>query len=127
MKFVKNTKYYRGIVYEFNLPTGTTCPFAKECKVTVDRMSGKFDITKVHIVVMRQGLNGFQVFVNIDGTTLMRQRMGPFPFCQMMQRQYEFMQAVTFSTRLISTFGLMSHQCTLTLRCGPTQNLYATG
>jgi hypothetical protein len=46
MKFVKNTKYYRGIVYEFNLPTGTTCPFAKECKVTVDRMSGKFDINK---------------------------------------------------------------------------------
>ena len=44
MKFVKNTKYYRGIVYEWNLPTGTTCPFALECKVTVNRTTGKFDI-----------------------------------------------------------------------------------
>lgn len=42
MKFVKNSKYYRGIVYEWNLPTGSTCPFAKECKVTVDRHTGKF-------------------------------------------------------------------------------------
>jgi hypothetical protein len=46
MKFVKNTKYYTGIVYEWNLPTGTTCPFAMECKVTVDRISGKFDVKK---------------------------------------------------------------------------------
>ena len=45
-KFVKNTKYYRGVVYEWNLPTGTTCPFALECKVSVDRMTGKFDIKK---------------------------------------------------------------------------------
>jgi len=45
-KFVKNTKYYRGVVYEFNLPTGTTCPFAFECKVTVDRLTGKFDVKK---------------------------------------------------------------------------------
>jgi hypothetical protein len=45
-KFVKNTKYYNGTVYEWNLPTGTTCPFALECKVTVDRLSGKFDIKK---------------------------------------------------------------------------------
>jgi len=42
MKFVKNTKYYTGTVYEFNLPTGTSCPFALECKVTVDRITGKF-------------------------------------------------------------------------------------
>lgn len=42
MKFVKNTKYYRGTVYEWNLPTGSTCPFAKECKVTVNRETGKF-------------------------------------------------------------------------------------
>jgi hypothetical protein len=42
MKFVKNTKYYLGIVYEWNLPTGWTCPFAKECLVKVDRGSGKF-------------------------------------------------------------------------------------
>lgn len=44
MKFVKNTRYYRGTVYEWNLPTGSTCPFALECKVTVDRHTGKFDI-----------------------------------------------------------------------------------
>ena len=46
MKFIKNTKYYTGTVYEWNLPTGTTCPFAMECKVTVDRETGKFDIKK---------------------------------------------------------------------------------
>lgn len=46
MKFIKNTKYYTGIVYEWNLPAGHTCPFAKECKVTVDRLTGKFDIKK---------------------------------------------------------------------------------
>lgn len=28
MKFIKNTKYYDGVVYEWNLPTGSTCPFA---------------------------------------------------------------------------------------------------
>jgi len=41
-KFVKNTKYYTGVVYEWNLPTGWTCPFAKECLVKVDRTTGKF-------------------------------------------------------------------------------------
>ena len=46
MKFVRNNKYYRGIVYEWNLPTGSSCPFALECKVTVDRITGKFDIYK---------------------------------------------------------------------------------
>lgn len=44
MKFIKNTKYYTGIVYEWNLPTGTTCPHALECKITVDRITGKFNI-----------------------------------------------------------------------------------
>ena len=44
MKFIKNKKYYTGMVYEWNLPTGTTCPFAKECKVIVDRTTGKFNI-----------------------------------------------------------------------------------
>lgn len=43
MKFVKNTKYYSGIVYEWNLPTGSTCPFALECKVSVNRETGKFN------------------------------------------------------------------------------------
>lgn len=45
-KFVKNKRYYSGVVYEWNLPTGTTCPFANECKVTVDRTTGKFDIKR---------------------------------------------------------------------------------
>jgi phosphodiesterase/alkaline phosphatase D-like protein len=45
MNFVKNTKYYTGTVYEFNLPTGTTCPFAQECKVIVDRVTGKFNVS----------------------------------------------------------------------------------
>jgi hypothetical protein len=45
-KFVKKKGYYTGEVYEFNLPTGTTCPFALECKVVVDRYNGKFDVTK---------------------------------------------------------------------------------
>jgi histidyl-tRNA synthetase len=43
MKFVKNTKYYTGTVYEWNLPTGHTCPFALECLVKVDRQTGKFE------------------------------------------------------------------------------------
>jgi hypothetical protein len=30
------------------LPTGSTCPFALECKVTVDRITGKFDVKKGH-------------------------------------------------------------------------------
>lgn len=45
-KFVKNKKYYTGVVHEWNLPTGSTCPFALECKVSVDRITGKFDIKK---------------------------------------------------------------------------------
>lgn len=45
-KFIKNKKYYTGIVYEWNLPTGVTCPFARECKVSVDRITGKFDIKR---------------------------------------------------------------------------------
>ena len=40
--FVRNARYYRDVVYEFNLPTGWTCPFAKECLVKVNRDSGKF-------------------------------------------------------------------------------------
>lgn len=43
MKFIRNTKYYTGIVYEWNLPAGHTCPFAKECKVCVNRETGKFE------------------------------------------------------------------------------------
>ncbi len=41
--FVKNVRYYTGIVYEFNLPTGWTCPFAKECLVKVDKETGRFE------------------------------------------------------------------------------------
>lgn len=42
MKFIKNTKYYDGTVYEWNLPTGHSCPHALECLVSVDRETGKF-------------------------------------------------------------------------------------
>lgn len=45
-KFKLNKTYYTGNVYEWNLPTGTTCPFALECKVTVDRHTGKFNIKR---------------------------------------------------------------------------------
>lgn len=40
---VKRT-YYTGTVYEWNLPTGSSCPFARGCLVTVDRNTGKFDV-----------------------------------------------------------------------------------
>lgn len=43
MKFVKKTKYYTGTVFEWNLPTGFTCPFAEQCLVKVDRQTGKMD------------------------------------------------------------------------------------
>lgn len=43
MKFLKKTKYYEGIVYEWNLPSGFSCPSALECLVKVDRKTGKFD------------------------------------------------------------------------------------
>lgn len=42
MKFQRKTKYYKGTVYEWNLPSGFTCPFALECLVKVDRQTGKF-------------------------------------------------------------------------------------
>ena len=45
-KFIKKKTYYTDVVYEWNLPTGSSCPFALECKVTVDRISGKFDVEK---------------------------------------------------------------------------------
>jgi len=41
--FVKNKKYYDGIVYEFNLPSGWSCPFASDCLVKVDQNTGKFN------------------------------------------------------------------------------------
>jgi len=45
MKFIKKKdKFYRGVVFEFNLPSGHSCPFAKDCKVKVDEKTGKFDI-----------------------------------------------------------------------------------
>ena len=44
--FVRKSGYYRGVVYEWNLPTGSSCPFAMECKVTVDRVTGKFDVKR---------------------------------------------------------------------------------
>lgn len=43
MKFIRKKGYYTGIVYEWNLPSGHTCPFADECLVKVDRETGKFN------------------------------------------------------------------------------------
>ena len=43
MKFTRKNTYYRGIVYEWNLPSGHSCPFADKCLVKVDRNTGKFD------------------------------------------------------------------------------------
>ena len=43
-KFIKKKTFYPFPVYEFNLPAGHTCPFAKDCKIKVDRETGKFDI-----------------------------------------------------------------------------------
>lgn len=42
MKFVLKKGYYRGPVWEFNLPTGWSCPGAKDCLVKVNRETGKF-------------------------------------------------------------------------------------
>lgn len=38
----KRNQYYRGVVYEFNLPAGHSCPFAATCLVKVNRETGKF-------------------------------------------------------------------------------------
>jgi hypothetical protein len=43
MAFVRKNTYYSTIVYEWNLPTGWTCPYANECLVKVDRKTGKQD------------------------------------------------------------------------------------
>ena len=42
MAFTKKTGYYTGVVWEWNLPTGSTCPMALQCKVSVNRETGKF-------------------------------------------------------------------------------------
>lgn len=45
-KLICNTGgYYSGTVYEWNLPAGYTCPFAKECLVKVDLKTGKIRST----------------------------------------------------------------------------------
>tara|TARA_R110000803_G_scaffold75455_1_gene139831 strand:+ start:4788 stop:5402 length:615 start_codon:yes stop_codon:yes gene_type:complete len=43
MGYTKKNTYYTGTVYEWNLPTGWTCPSAKECLVKVDKLTGKMD------------------------------------------------------------------------------------
>lgn len=44
LKFIKKKTYYPFPVYEFNLPAGHSCPMAGECKIMVDRITGKFNI-----------------------------------------------------------------------------------
>lgn len=41
--FQRKVGYYTGVVYEWNLPTGHTCPAARECLVYVNRDTGKAD------------------------------------------------------------------------------------
>lgn len=41
MGFVRRNTYYTGIVHEWNLPTGWTCPQADSCLVRVDMETGK--------------------------------------------------------------------------------------
>lgn len=41
LKFTKVSGYYGRPVYEFNLPAGHSCPFAKQCKSRADRITGK--------------------------------------------------------------------------------------
>ena len=43
MSFTKKFEYYGEEVWEWNLPTGWTCPFASACLVKVDRESGSMD------------------------------------------------------------------------------------
>lgn len=45
MKFQKKKTFYPFPVYEFNLPAGHSCPYAKDCKIKVDRKTGKFNTT----------------------------------------------------------------------------------
>lgn len=44
LTFIKKKTFYPFPVYEFNLPAGWSCPYAKECKIKVDKETGKFDI-----------------------------------------------------------------------------------
>tara|TARA_Y100000310_G_scaffold118526_1_gene117424 strand:+ start:12498 stop:13106 length:609 start_codon:yes stop_codon:yes gene_type:complete len=43
MKFSKKKTYYPQTTWEFNLPAGHSCPYAKDCKIKVDKETGKFD------------------------------------------------------------------------------------
>jgi len=43
-KFVKKKTFYPFPVWEFNLPAGHSCPYAKDCKIMVDKETGKFKI-----------------------------------------------------------------------------------
>lgn len=45
MKFQLRKTFYPFPVYEFNLPAGHSCPYAKDCKICVDRDTGKFTTT----------------------------------------------------------------------------------
>jgi len=43
IKFQKRKTFYPFPVYEFNLPAGHSCPYARDCKIKVDRETGKFE------------------------------------------------------------------------------------
>jgi len=45
IQFQKKKTFYPFPVYEFNLPAGHSCPYARDCKIKVDRITGKFERT----------------------------------------------------------------------------------
>ena len=42
-KFIKKNTFYSTTVWEWNLPSGHSCPFAVDCLVKVDRNTGTFN------------------------------------------------------------------------------------
>jgi hypothetical protein len=104
-KFVKNKRYYRDTVYEWNLPTGSTYPFALECKVTVDRITGKFDVYKGQYKCYAAAPERFPAVVNIDGETLNTVKMAAFLLFQKIVKQLEFIVLAIFSIKSILICG----------------------
>ena len=43
MKLIKKNTFYSETTWEFNLPAGHSCPYAKDCKIKVNKKTGKFD------------------------------------------------------------------------------------
>jgi hypothetical protein len=105
-KFVKNTKYYRDVVYEWNLPTGTTCPFALECKVVVDRVSGKFDISRGQYKCYAASPERFPAVRAHRWNNFEVVKSGVFPLIPNDCKSIVYIQLVTFLIKTILICGL---------------------